>query len=235
MRLSLIADLLAEPLPVGSNLLVEYDPASPWYSASLFIASRWLMTGGKVIYVTYAQTPESIRSHLKRLGVDVDKLEEKEALWTADGYTVTLGRKSNEKYAMTSLKVHELSIEYSQTDKARDNRAFGVDLLRIVDSGSVLARFNEEKTWIEFELTRRFARTRQQNSLMIYGVMLGVHSVWAYKPLEGEADAIIDFKTDEVEGEVKDFLRIRSMRNISCDRRWHPLKVEKTLELTLEN
>jgi hypothetical protein len=49
MRLALIEDLLTEPLPTGSNLLVEYDAASQWYRASLNIAREWLRDGGRSV------------------------------------------------------------------------------------------------------------------------------------------------------------------------------------------
>ena len=43
MHIALIQDLLKGPLPPGSTLLVEYDPTSTWYQASLCIAAEWLM------------------------------------------------------------------------------------------------------------------------------------------------------------------------------------------------
>ena len=62
MRLALIEDLLSEPLPAGSNLLVEYDAASQWYRASLNIVREWLTEGGEVGYNVAAQVPDNLRS-----------------------------------------------------------------------------------------------------------------------------------------------------------------------------
>jgi hypothetical protein len=45
MRLALIENLLSEPWPAESNLLMEYDIASQWYRASLKIAREWLRAG----------------------------------------------------------------------------------------------------------------------------------------------------------------------------------------------
>ena len=42
LRIPLIDDLAKEPVPPGSQLLVEYDPASSWYNAALAIAVGWL-------------------------------------------------------------------------------------------------------------------------------------------------------------------------------------------------
>ncbi len=45
MRIALVQDLIAEPPPVGAGFMVEYDPASLWYAASLSIAAGWLKAG----------------------------------------------------------------------------------------------------------------------------------------------------------------------------------------------
>lgn len=77
-RVPLIEDLTSGPVPAGSQLLVEYDPASQWYNASLTIMAGWLKTGGTGTYHTYAQPPDDVRSQLRRLGVDSNTPEKYE-------------------------------------------------------------------------------------------------------------------------------------------------------------
>src|SRR3972149_2045862 len=96
-RIPLIEDLTTGPIPAGSNLLVEFDPASQWYNASLSMAAGWLEEGGRVSYNTHGQAPADIRARLSRLRLDVPKLEEDGKLIIFDGYTMTLGQKSKEK------------------------------------------------------------------------------------------------------------------------------------------
>src|SRR3972149_7040710 len=110
MRMSLIEDLLKAPLPPGASLLVEYDPTSIWYQASLSITAGWLKAGGVVSYHVATQPPENIRSQLAQLGLDVGQLEASDKLRVFDWYTATLGRKSNEKYAFYSLKAADLRV-----------------------------------------------------------------------------------------------------------------------------
>jgi hypothetical protein len=75
MRIALIEDLITEPLPAGSNLLVVYDATSQWYRVSLNIAREWLRAGGDVGYNVAAQRPDKIRSQLEKLGLNVKELE----------------------------------------------------------------------------------------------------------------------------------------------------------------
>ena len=74
-HIPLIEDLTSGSVPPGSNLLVEFDPASQWYNAALTIAAGWLNSGGKLTYLLSSRAPDNIRSQLTRLGIDVQGLE----------------------------------------------------------------------------------------------------------------------------------------------------------------
>jgi hypothetical protein len=189
MRIPLIEDMATGPIPAGSSLLVEYDPASQWYDASLTILAGWLKTGGKVSY------------------------------------------KSQEKFSIDSLKVANLSIWWSK------HRMVGQptpSVLRIVDDLSGLARANDEKTWVEFMVTRIVPSAAVLKSTRIVGVISGVHSEWAYKTLEAAHDGIIDLKLEEAGEETRVLMRIRSLRNVGFDRRWHRLSFADNFEVSLD-
>ncbi len=240
MRISLIEDLLKAPLPPGASLLVEYDPTSAWYQASLSIAAGWLRTGGVVTYSVATQPPDNIRSQLRQLGLDVGQLEANEKLRVFDWYTATLGRKSTEKYAFYSLKAADLSVLFSKflmggpDTKETFAPSPSPEWLRILDDGSCLGRFNEEKSWVEFVRTRMVPISSLWKSTGMGGVIKGIHSDWAYKNLEAACDGVIDVKLDESTGEARSMMRIRSMRNVGFDSRWHTLKVDENSEVTIE-
>ena len=96
-RIPIIEELTEGPVPLGSSILVEYDPASQWYNTSLTIAAGWIKSGGVTSYNVYDHPPESVRLQLKRLGLDVEGLEKEERLRIIDWYTMQLGKKSQEK------------------------------------------------------------------------------------------------------------------------------------------
>jgi KaiC/GvpD/RAD55 family RecA-like ATPase len=230
-RIPLIDDLTDSQIPPGSNILVEFDPASQWYNASLSIAAGWLRTGGRMGYYAVSKPPDSVRSQLGRFGIDVGTLEAEESLAIYDMYTCQLGQKSKEKIALESLKVSDLSIWLSRALKLA---APDPNLLWIVDSFSPITRFNDEKSFIEWVLTRVIPYAPAEKSIGIWGVLRGVHSDWVYKQLEATPDAVIDFKLEETSEDAKDLIRIRSMRNIHFDRKWHSLKMNDNFEIALE-
>jgi KaiC/GvpD/RAD55 family RecA-like ATPase len=236
MRLALIEDLLTEPLPAGSNLLVEYDAASQWYRMSLNIAREWLRAGGEVGYNAAAQRPDSLRSQLEKLGLNVKELETGGKLEIWDWYSATLGQKPKDaRVGASSLKAADLSISIAQDElkPAMAGEAYP-EYLRIWDNSSVLARFNDDKAWVEFLLTRIFPSGSYTKSTLIVGLIRGVHSEWVYGQLEDAADGVIDCKIREIGEETSDVLRIRSMRNVAFDRKWHRLNIGENLEVTIE-
>ena len=228
-RLPLIEDLTTGPVPPGSNLLVEFDPASQWYNASVTIMAGWLRTGGRARYTVASQPPDDFRSQLNRLVPNVAELESKDIVEIWDEYTVTLGQKSKEKYALDSLKVPDMSISFSQMMK----QPVAPDILLMADDQAVEARFNEEKNWVEFTLTRDLPNVKLRKLIGIGGVIKGVLSDWALKRLEGAVDGIIDFKVDEAGNVTRDLIRVRSMRAVGFDREWHELKTGENLEVSL--
>ncbi|MGP8070014.1 MAG: RAD55 family ATPase [Candidatus Bathyarchaeia archaeon] len=236
MRLALIEDLLTEPLPAGSNLLVVYDATSQWYRVSLNIAREWLRAGGDVGYNVAAQRPDNIRSQLEKLGLSVKELEAGGKLEIWDWYSATLGQKPKDALVgASSLKAADLSISIAQDElkPAMAGEAYP-EYLRIWDNSSVLARFNEDKAWVEFLLTRIFPSGSYTKSTLLVGLIRGVHSEWVYGQLEDAADGVIDCKLEEIGEETSDVLRIRSMRNVGYDRKWHRLNIGENLEVTIE-
>jgi KaiC/GvpD/RAD55 family RecA-like ATPase len=212
--------------------LIEFDPASQWYNSCITIAAGWAKEGGSVGYNEFIQPPNNLRMQLSRIGLDVDDLERNDRLRVYDWYTPTLGRRSKEKYGIDSLKVADQSIEFrlSEDDLNNPEETEWPESLRIVDNFSTLARFNDEKSWIEFMLTRVFPIGAVRKSTLIFGIMKGVHSEWAYKQLEGSADGIIEFTLER----ARDLLQIRTMRNVHFNREPHELKLGENFEVTLE-
>jgi len=228
-RIPLIEDLTTGSIPRGSTLLVEFDPVSQWYNASLTIAAGWLRQEGALVYHAYAQSPDDIRLKLTRMGVDPLALEKNEKLQIWDWYTCQLGRKSKEKFAIGSLKVADLSIQF-----ARDymHRSLS-EILQISDSTSAIGRFNDEKQWVEYVLTRIVPATKSNQSVLVRGLMKGVHTDWVYKQHEGSHHGVIDFKLEEEGKATRDLIRIRTMQDVGFDREWHELKISDNFEVTL--
>jgi KaiC/GvpD/RAD55 family RecA-like ATPase len=216
--------------------LIEFDPASQWYNSCLTIAAGWAKQGGNVGYNEFVQPPEKVRTQLAQLELNVDELERNDLLRIYDWYTPTLGRKSKERYGIDSLKVADQSIEFRLTEDDLKGPAESewFESIRLADNFSTLARFNEEKPWVEFMLTRVLPIGPVKKSTLIFGIMKGVHSEWAYKQLEGSVDGIIEFKLNETPGPLRDVVQIKTMRNVHYNREITELKLQDNFEVTLE-
>ncbi len=241
-RIPIVEDLTKSPIPAGSNIYVEFEPSTQWYNASLTIAAGWIRSGGVASYNVYNHRPDDVRSQLKRLGLDVAALEEEEKFRIIDWYTCQIGQKSKEKYAFDSLKIADLSIIYSKTlIQASSVSPFpgtlgprlGPDVLRLSDDDLVLLRFNDEKNFLDFWRTRVIPSAPARNSTVIHSLAQGVCSEYIYRNMETSADGIVEFKLEGSE-EARDLVRIKSMRNVGFDRRWHPLKIDDKFEVTIE-
>jgi KaiC/GvpD/RAD55 family RecA-like ATPase len=230
-RIPLIEDLTKGSIPPGSNILVEFDPASQWFSAWITIAAGWVKDGGKVSYIANSQSPDEIRSQLRKLGFSVEELERTDRLWITDGYSAAVGQKSKERFAVESLKAADLSL-YIGREAMADSPT--PEFLVVSDNGSVLDRFNAEKNWVELYLTRPIPMSKPRQMTQLMGLMSGIHSAWAYKQLEAAVDGIVDFKVEDVNGERRTLIGIRNMRDVRFDSRWHPLKTREDFEVTLE-
>lgn len=230
-RILLIEDLTTQSIPAGTVLLVVFDPSSQWYNATTTITADWLKQGGKVDYSAYTEPPEAVRLKLSRLGVNARQLEIEERLQINDWYTATLGDKSKEKHSFPSLKVSELSSFFSKLEIPSQPEP---GWLNISDNTSTVARFNEEKSWVEYVLMWPLRMGRIRGHTMVRGLMDGVHSDWAYKQLESAHDGIIDFKFDKTSDPPRNQMRIRTMRNIPFDGNWHELKTNENFEVKLE-
>ena len=230
-RIPLIEDLTKNPIPPGTNILVEFDPTSQWYTASISIMAGWLRTGGKVTYGAAAQPVEKVRARLKKLGLDSKQLENDGRLQLSDWHSMTLGKRSAERFSRNSLKVSDLSIQYAkQQAPEKPNLS---EVLSIMDNASVLARFNDEKAWVEFALTRGNPISHTRKFTSIDGILRGVHSEWAYNQLEAACDGVIDFRLEEEGKTIRDLIRIRSMHDVFYDKNWHELKIGENFEVTL--
>ena len=200
-QIPIIKDLTKGPVPLGCNLLVEFDPTSEWYNASVSIAAGWLKSGGTVQYWSFAQPPQDIRTQLQRLGLDSESSEKQGRLQIWDGYTATLGLKSTEAFALQSLKAAELSI---MVTKEVMRAPAMPDCLVITDSFSVLDRFNYSKAWVEYILTRVIPARKLRKMPSIRGILRGVHNDWTYRQLEASVDGVVDFKLDESKDPLPD-------------------------------
>lgn len=234
-------------------LLIEYDPESQWFAVASTIAARYFTDNRHVGYLAMARPSEEFKGSLSLLGIDIATAQKEGRLAVEDWYSASLtgGRlePSNSQAAVfesiegelrvRSLKVADLSIEWLKTSKVGPRPSYDIvdywpaGSLIICESLSSILRFNDEKAFVEFMESRVFPEERKRKSITLQALVRGLHTDWLYKRLEGACDAVVDLHVIEREGEIKNMLRIRSLRGQPHDARWHEVQIKPNGEASL--
>ena len=164
------------------------------------------------------------------MGVNCQQSEEEGKLQIWDFYTASLGKRSKERHVYESLKVADLSLRFAREDMHQQLES---EWLRVEENMSTLYRFNDEKATLELELTRDIPSFRMRKSTAIRAIMKGVHSDSVYEQLEGAHDGIVDFKLDDARDPARSLIRIRNIRNVGFDGKWHELNVGEDFRVTV--
>ena len=234
---SILNRLFPSGIPYGVGLLVEYAPDSLWYETSLTIAAQALKQV-ETEYHTFDHPPGHIREALTKLGADVAEKEKDGALYIVDSYTTQLGigvpEGPSESVIRRSLKIADWSIAFAHDMKAatqlKNADRINVDTpmhehVHIDDNLSALLRYNDERSIIEWVRTRALPDARNRKQLNFLGVPTGIAADFFYKQLELACDGILDFKSEEREGQLQHYVRVRTLRGKSVDSRWQGIRI----------
>ena len=231
--------------------MVEYDPESQWLSFAATLTARYVMGSFKACYAASVRSREDVRSVLSGLGLDVSKAEDDGLLRVDDWYSASLslergasksrfyeviGEGADSYVKVSSLKVSDLSVEWLRLLK--DGHPYIVENwppghVIVLESVSPMLRFNEEKTFLDWIESRVNPYERSKNRIELQGVIRGVHSESFYKRMEGASDGVIEVKLMERGEEVKNMLRVRSMKGQPHDSRWHEITIKRNGEATI--
>lgn len=241
LTLPVLEQLVPGGVHYGINLVVEFGSDSLWYETSLTIAVHALRNGIRTDYHTFQHIPSEIREALRRLGLNVEKLEEEGTFRILDTYSVTVGLGVSEKPPMTtwkgwegSVKLSDWSIGMAQQMKAGPSEG-EKRRLHIDDNTSVLNRYNKENEITDFWRTRAIPSARARELVLLHSLVAGVYSDAFYRQFESLCDGIIDFKSEEKDDrQIEHFVRVRMMRGGGTyDSRWRKLRLLNNGEVAL--
>ncbi len=243
LHVPILSDLVPGGFNYRANYLVEFDPNSLWYETSLTIAAHALKAGVKTQYHSFMHIPAEARQSLENLGVNLKHLESEDRFRFVDSYTpltglpmerekgTLAGRPSTalndptffEKYAANIVEVFRTGA------LERDKRWLHID-----DNTSIFNRYLGDEQVLKLFNTLAFPEMRFLEISAFHAVVAGVFSDSFYKQFEAQCDGVIDFKTEEEEGQQATLVRVRSLRGKSCDSRWRRLLLRSTGEVALE-
>jgi KaiC/GvpD/RAD55 family RecA-like ATPase len=191
--------------------------------------------------------PGEARQELQKLGADLKKLEKENRFRLIDSYTglaglpiqpepgvLNTGLPNHPRFSLndpsylekyTAVIVTILKEGAPETDKR---------WLHIDDNTSIFNRYFKEQDVLNIFQTRVFQQTRLLELSAFHSIVTGVWSESFYKQFEAQCDGVIDFKAEEDEGQMENYVRVRSIRGKTCDSRWRHLRLEGNGEVVLD-
>jgi len=243
VQIPIFSDLVPGGFRHSANYLVEFEPNSLWYETSLTITARALKAGVRTHYHTFMHIPGEVRRSLQNLGIDVKKLENEDRFRLIDSYTGLTGLpiqpESTKLFIRTRLSLNDPEyLEKYTASVAELIREGAPDLekgwLHLDDNTSIFNRYFKEQDILNIFQTRVFQLTRILDLAAFHSVVAGVWSESFYKQFEAQCEGVIDFKADEDEGQLENYVRVRSIRGKSIDSRWRHLRLEASGEVVLD-
>lgn len=244
VHVPIFSDLVPGGFKHSANYLVEFESNSLWYETSLTIAAHALRTGVRTQYHTFMHIPVEVRQGLQKLGLDLKKLENEDRFRLIDSYTGLTGLPIQPEPGRIDagnprLRLNDPSFLEHYTANIvtlLEKGASEADKrwLHIDDNTSIFNRYFKEQDVLNIFQTRVFQLTRLLDLSVFHSVVSGVWSDSFYKQFEAQCDGVIDFKAQEDEGQLENYVRVRSIRSKPCDSRWRHLRLENSGEVVLD-
>jgi class 3 adenylate cyclase/tetratricopeptide (TPR) repeat protein len=233
VKLPLLDEVLPGGLRYGANYLVEFEPQSLWFEASLTLCAQALRRGIRTDYHTFTHPPGDIRRQLTQLWVEVDRLEADDTFRIVDSYTVQTGigaaRKVGNVTTMNWVDLKTLRME--EWDKGtvsalkKEVPEIEKKRLHIDDNTAVLVQFNDEKKVSEHFRTLVIPFARHLGLAAIHSAAAGIFSDSFYRQFESFCDGIIDIRAQERGSKIVHSIRVRVARGASHDSTWRELRL----------
>ena len=228
LSVPILRGLISGGLDYGANILVEFEPQSLWHDASLSIATQALKEGIRTQFHVWTRAPEQVRVDFERHGLNVKELEEDGKLQLFDNYTPQTGLGS----VKGTMKVSDWSIGQMKAMKASIPEA-EKRWLHIDDDQSVALQYNKEEDFIDFLRTRQIPTLKERENVVLWGFLSGTASVPFYRKLESLCDGIVDFRSQEIGGQIEHEVRIRAIHGRTFDSRWRRLRLLESGQVEL--
>ncbi len=237
LSLPILKDIIPDGFGYGTSLVVEFEPHSVWYEASLTIVSYALRNEIRTDYHTFMHPPDEIRADLAKFGLEMPKLEENDVFRILDSYTIQTGGKPQKSKAPSYYESVDMTDwKYARRDEmGKGTYEAHMKRLHVDDNTAILNQYNSETKIIDMVRTRARPYWKALDLAMVNALATGVASNTFYAQWELLCDGIIDFKSEEKEGRIEHLVRVRKMRGRNFDSRWHRLLMVDTGEVMLSD
>jgi circadian clock protein KaiC len=195
-----INDITQGTFPEAYSIMIVGEADSEKSAFCQQLASGYLKQGKPILYISYDQFPEEIRTNMKDLGWDISDHEQKKNFTFLDAYSAIGGKPSKEEYFIKQpFALSELGIGISLTLNTFQRNSGKVFL----DSMSPLFTRVDPSKVVEF-LQERIAKVKAENSMFFFTVGKGTIQENYMRRLEEMVDCVIEL---EVQKEKKKIVR----------------------------
>ena len=237
-----VVPLLEEILPagfrLGGNYLVEFEPSSPWYEASVTIAARSVQMGLKTEYHSFHRSIDDVREALENLGLSVDRETKNGMLRLIDSYSALTGPGTRPKLGRPDFLANRIPDIGRWGKEIKKQIAAGIEerdrnWLHIDDNTSLLLQFTDEESMLNGWRTVFIPWGRARGLITINGFVKGVASEAFYRKNEALYDGVFDMVTNEKNGRLEHFIRARRVPGESIDTSWKQLRLRPRGEVVI--
>ena len=228
VELPVIGQLLKRPVKAGQVLMFIFDADSQWLILILNMVAEILRKGREVLYISTSRQLSDIRDNFRRYGLDTTPFETDERLVLSDAFTFKTGHQSTEKYNFPSLKISDISLISS---KSLDLWSPGS--VRLFENVSEVVEASDEKSFLKFYRTW-ISRFVTKGRIVIDGFVRGIQSDALYTSVMAIADGVIELRTEEIEGQMENTLRVRAFKGAPVDTSKHILRFAEDFSVSLE-
>ena len=213
-------------IPHGRVILALYDPDSQYNPLFVNISAEHLRSGGDLLYLASSKPPSEIRQQFSELGLNISEYEARDNAVLVDGYSAQMGIKSSEKYQSRATNLNELSITISESAPQ-----WPAGTLIIGESFSTIA-FRQENVFGKF-WRKVVGRWRNQGTIMIAGLAMGLHPPEFYQEMKLVADGVLEMRLTEHSGEMINTIRATSMKGQNSDTKWRQVLFDDKMKASL--
>jgi KaiC/GvpD/RAD55 family RecA-like ATPase len=194
----------------------------------LNMVAGMLQRGTEVLYISTSKPLPDVRGNFRKLGLDTSSFEADERLVLSDAFTFKTGHQSTEKYNFPSLNIADISLISS---KSLDQWATGT--VRLFENVSEVVEASDEKSFLKFYRTW-ISRFVTKGRIVIDGFVRGIHTDSLYTSVMESADGVFELRTEEIEGEILNTLRVRAFKGAPVDTSKHIVQLSENLSVSLE-
>ncbi|HVH15800.1 MAG TPA: RAD55 family ATPase [Candidatus Angelobacter sp.] len=217
LSFDLLKGIILGPVTAGFNLAIIGPPGVGKSTMCQELIREAFKSSLKCLYVITNTPIAIIKDQLREMGVA--PVARNEPVIFVDMYSWLLGERSTERFQIDNASdVAAMSVVLSSAAEAAGDKSFVV-----FDTLSTLLAYNSEELTVRF-MKSHLARMKRHGNIGAYAIETGIHSNSFYNEVKASFDGVIEMKLEEMDGELRRFIRVYRYRG-AHETKWFRLLI----------